>query len=71
MSLVIAYFAEWEWDGQFYAQYRGHDVRDPLSSIDYSIGILTLIQKLKRELPDATHPWYADNSGALVTFSRL
>ena len=39
--------------------------------IEYGIGILPLIKNLKREVPDVTHPWYADNAGALGTFSRI
>ena len=36
--------------------------------IAYEIGILPLIQNLKREIPDVTKPWYADDAGALGTF---
>ena len=43
---------------------------DPLVMIAYRIGILPLINDLKREIPDITHPWYADNAGALRTFAR-
>ena len=43
----------------------------PLTVIAYGIGILTLINNLKREIPDVTHPWYADDAGALGTFTRL
>ena len=42
-----------------------------LAMILYGIGILLLIKKLKREIPDVTQPWYSDKSGALVTFSRI
>ena len=28
-SLVITRFVEWEWDGQFFAQYGGRDTRVP------------------------------------------
>ena len=33
--------------------------------IYYGICILTLIKNLKREIPDITQTWYADNSGSL------
>ena len=39
--------------------------------IGYGIGILPLIKNLKREITDVTQPWYADDAGALGTFSRL
>ena len=44
---------------------------DPLTMITYRIGILPLIKNLKREIPDVTQPWYADDSGYLGTFTRL
>ena len=44
---------------------------DPLAMIAYRIIILPLRKNLKREIPDVTHPWYADNSGDLGTFARL
>ena len=44
---------------------------DPLEIIVYEIGILPLIKNIKREIPDVTQPWYADNAGALGTFARL
>ena len=34
---------------------------DPLAMIAYGIGILPLINNLKREIPDVTHPWYAED----------
>ena len=39
--------------------------------IAYGIIILPIINNLKREIPDVTQPWYADNAGALGTFARL
>ena len=42
-----------------------------LAMISYGIGILPLINNLKWEIPDITHPWYADKYGALGTFARL
>ena len=39
--------------------------------IAYSIGILPLIKKLKKEFPDVTQPWYADDAGALGTLVRI
>ena len=44
---------------------------DPLEMIAYGIGILRLIKNPKREIPDVTQLWYADNAGALGTFSRI
>ena len=44
---------------------------DPLAAIAYGIGILPLIKNLKREIPDATQPWYSENTGALGTFARI
>ena len=44
---------------------------DPLAIIAYGIGIPQLIKNLKQEIPDFTQPWYADNAGALGTFTRL
>ena len=39
--------------------------------IAYGIGILPLIKNLKWEIPDVTHPWYADDAGAVGTFARI
>ena len=39
--------------------------------IVYRIGILPLIINLKREIPDVTQTWYADDAGALDTFTRI
>ena len=39
--------------------------------IAYRIGILPVINNLKRGIPEVTHPWYADNARALGTFARL
>ena len=39
--------------------------------IAYGIGMLPIINNLKREIPDITQPWYAENAGALGTFARL
>ena len=44
---------------------------DPLAMIAYGIGIPQLIKNLKQEIPDFTQPWYAENAGALGTFTRL
>ena len=44
---------------------------DPLEMISYGIGILPLIKNLKWDIPDVTQTWYADNTGALVTFTRI
>ena len=45
--------------------------RNPLAMIAYGIVILPLIKNLKREIPDFTQPWYAENDRALGTFARL
>ena len=37
----------------------------------YRIGILPLINNLKRKIPDITHPWYTDNDGALCMLTRI
>ena len=39
--------------------------------IAYNICIFPLIKKTKREFPDVTQPWYADDTGALGTFTRI
>ena len=39
--------------------------------IVYGIVIIPLIRNLKQAIHDVTHPWYADNIGALGTFERL
>ena len=42
-----------------------------LTMIAYGIGILPLINNLKRTIPDVKQPWYDDNSGALGMLARL
>ena len=44
---------------------------DNIEMIAYEIGILPLINNIKQEIPDVTHPWYADNAGSLGKFARL
>ena len=44
---------------------------DPLTMSKYGICILPLMKNCKREIPDATQPWYADNSGALGRLARI
>ena len=44
---------------------------DPIAMIAYVIGILPLINNLKREIPDVTQPLYSENAGAFGTFARL
>ena len=44
---------------------------DPLAMIAYRIGILPLIKNLKQEIPDVTHPSYADAAGTIGKFTRL
>ena len=43
----------------------------PLDMIAYGISILPIIKNLKQEIPDVTQTRYADNAGALCTFTRL
>ena len=43
----------------------------PLEMIVYGTGILPLINNIKQEIPNVTHPWYADDAGALGMFARL
>ena len=42
-----------------------------LSIIAYGIGFLSRIKNIKKELPDVTHPWYADDSRELGMFARI
>ena len=65
------YFAEQEWDVQFLHSKEGVTQGDPLVMIAYGIGILPLINNLKREIPDVPQPWYTDYSGALGTFTII
>ena len=44
---------------------------DHIAMIVYRIGILPLVKNLKREIPDVTQPWYADDYGALGTFTKV
>ena len=44
---------------------------DPLAMIAYGIVIIPLIKNSKREIPDVTQPWYAEDDGALGMFARL
>ena len=44
---------------------------NPLAVIVYTIGILSLIKKLKMEFPGVTHPWYAEDSIVLGIFARF
>ena len=44
---------------------------DSIAMIAYRIEIIPLIKKLKREIPDVTQPWYADDAGALGVFAIL
>ena len=43
----------------------------PLETIAYGIGNPPLIKDLKREIPEVTQSWYADDNGALGTFMRI
>ena len=39
--------------------------------ISFGKGILLIIKNLKRDLPDITHPWYADDDGELGMFAII
>ena len=39
--------------------------------ITYGISILPFIKNLKREIPDITQPWYADDARVLGTFAII
>ena len=42
-----------------------------LAMIAYGIRIFPLTKNLKQGIPDVTHPWYADDAGALGVFAIL
>ena len=44
---------------------------DSLSMVPYGIGIIPLIKLQKAEFPDVTQTWYANNAGALGTFTNF
>ena len=44
---------------------------DPLVMIAYGIGIIPLINNLKRGIPDVTQPWYTEDARALGTLPRI
>jgi hypothetical protein len=44
---------------------------DPLAMAAYGILLLPLIRQLKREIPDVSQPWYADDAGAGGNFGSL
>ena len=44
---------------------------DPIAMIAYRIGILQFFINLKREIPDVTQTWYADDAGTLGMFTRI
>ena len=44
---------------------------NPLAIVSYGLGVLLLIKKLKGAHPGVTHPWYADDAGALGTFLNI
>ena len=39
--------------------------------VSYGIVVLPLIKHLKAELTNITQPWYADNAGAIGTFTNV
>jgi hypothetical protein len=44
---------------------------DPLAMAAYGILLLPLIRQLKREIPEVSQPWYADDAGAGGNFGDL
>ena len=42
-----------------------------LAIIAYGTGILPIIKNLKRETPDVTQPWYANDARSLGTFAII
>ena len=44
---------------------------DPLAMIAYGIGVLPLIRVLRRDHPQFTQPWYADDAGAGGNFKAV
>jgi hypothetical protein len=44
---------------------------DPLAMAAYGILLLPLIRQLKREIPEVSQPWYADDAGAGGNFDSL
>ena len=55
----------------FYIVERARRRGGTLEIFAYNIGILPLIKNLKREIPDVTHPWYAEDARALGKFTGL
>ena len=39
---------------------------NPISMVDFSVGVLLLTKQLKVVYPDFTQPWYAQNAGSLI-----
>ena len=50
---------------------EGVEQGNPLDMIAYVIGILPLINNLKREIPDFTQPWYDDGDRSLGTLTKI
>ena len=61
------------WNGavSFLHNSEGLKQGDPLYMVAYGIGILLLTKQLKAEFPDVTHPWYADDVGALSMIANV
>ena len=46
---------------------QGH----PVIMVEYCLCVIPLIKNLKVSHINITHPWYAENSGALGTFQNI
>jgi hypothetical protein len=44
---------------------------DPMAMVAYGLMLLPLIKLLKKEHPDVSQPWYADDTGAGGSFTAI
>ena len=50
---------------------EGVNQGDPLSMIEYGIGVLSLSREFQGSHPHVTQPWYADDTGAGGKFTNI